>query len=289
VVDLGDRLLIAASDRISAFDRVLSTIPFKGEILTRISNFWFEATRDIVPNHIIPDAELGLPLSARSGRAVMVRKAEMFPIEVVVRGYLTGSAWRDYSAGKPVSGIRLPPGMRMNERFPSPLITPTTKESSGHDMPISSAEVVERGLVEEALWRRVEEAARAVFARGQEIAERNGLILVDTKYEFGLCQGGLMLCDEIHTPDSSRYWHSASYLELFESGQQQRELDKEAFRRWLMERGFMGDGQPPTITDEVRVETAERYMAAFRAITGEDFSPVAESAEAERDFILSLL
>jgi phosphoribosylaminoimidazole-succinocarboxamide synthase len=191
VVDMGDRILIVATDRISAFDRVLSTVPFKGEVLNRISSFWFDATRDLVPNHLVGDAELGFPLSSRTGRAVIARKAEMLPVEVVVRGYLSGSAWRDYSAGKPVSGIALPGGLRMNEAFPSALLTPSTKESSGHDIPISGKEIVERGLVEEGLWAQAEKAATAVFSRGQELASRNGLILVDTKYEFGLIDGKL--------------------------------------------------------------------------------------------------
>jgi phosphoribosylaminoimidazole-succinocarboxamide synthase len=289
VVDMGDRILIVATDRISAFDRVLSTVPFKGEVLNRISSFWFGASRGIVPNHLVSDAELGLPLSSRTGRAVVARKAEMLPVEVVVRGYLSGSAWRDYSSGRPVSGISLPGGLRMNEAFPSALLTPSTKESSGHDLPVSGKEIVERGLVEEGLWAQVERAAAAVFARGQEIAAKNGLILVDTKYEFGLIDGKLALCDEVHTPDSSRYWYADSYRGLFERGEKQRELDKEHFRRWLMERGFKGDGEAPEITDEIRIETAERYIKAFETITGEKFEPVADSPEAEREFLLSIL
>jgi len=289
VVDLGDRVLIVATDRISAFDRVLSTVPFKGEVLNRIARHWFDATADIVPNHIVPDAELGVPLTAKTGRAIVARKAEMLPVEVVVRGYLTGSAWRDYAAGRAVSGIVLPAGLRMNQAFPQPLLTPTTKESAGHDQPISGKEIVERGLVAEELWDQVERAAKAVFARGQEMAARNGLILVDTKYEFGLIDGKLSLCDEVHTPDSSRYWYADGYEKLFDKGEKQRELDKEHFRRWLMERGFMGDGQPPEITDAIRVETAERYITAYETVTGETFEPVAVDPEAEKDFLLSLL
>lgn len=289
VADLGDRLLIVASDRISAFDRVLSSIPFKGEVLNRIARFWFEKTADVVPNHIVPDAELGVPLSARTGRAAVVRKARMLPVEVVVRGYLTGSAWRDYQAGKDISGIKLPAGLKKDQAFDRPLITPTTKESVGHDRPISCAEVVSSGLVEEGLWKQVEKAALGLFGRGREIAAANGLILVDTKYEFGLVGGALTVCDEIHTPDSSRYWHADSYAELFSRGENQRELDKEYFRRWLMERGYSGDGTPPAITDEIRIETAERYIAAFEKVTGSPFAPVAASPEAEIEFIRSLL
>lgn len=289
VVDLGDRLLIVASDRISAFDRVLSTIPFKGEVLNRIARFWFEKTADVIKNHIIPDSELGIPFSKKTGRAIIARKADMLPVEVVVRGYLTGSAWRDYEAGRDVSGIRIPAGMKMNQAFPVPLITPTTKESEGHDKPISCAEVVSSGLVGADMWKQVEKAAFGLFARGQSIAAANGLILVDTKYEFGLVDGELTICDEIHTPDSSRFWYADSYSGLFAKGEKQRELDKEHFRRWLMDRGYMGDGTPPAITDEIRVEVAQRYMTAYETVTGGKFTSVAGDAEAEREFLRSLL
>jgi phosphoribosylaminoimidazole-succinocarboxamide synthase len=289
VVDLGDRLLIVASDRISAFDHVLSTIPFKGEVLNRIARFWFDNTSDVIKNHIIPDSELGIPLSKKTGRAIIARKADMLPVEVVVRGYLTGSAWRDYEAGREVSGICIPTGMKMNQAFPAPLITPTTKESEGHDKPISCAEVVSTGLVPADLWKQVEKAALGLFARGQSIAAANGLILVDTKYEFGLVNGELTICDEIHTPDSSRYWFADGYASLFAKGEKQRELDKEHFRRWLMDHGYMGDGTPPAITDQIRIEVAQRYMTAFETVTGEIFAPVAVDAEAERVFLRSLL
>jgi phosphoribosylaminoimidazole-succinocarboxamide synthase len=289
VVDLGDRLLIVASDRISAFDRVLSTIPFKGEVLNRIARFWFDKTADVIRNHIIPDSELGVSLSKKTGRAIIARKAEMLPVEVVVRGYLTGSAWRDYEAGRSVSGIRIPAGMKVNQAFPTPLITPTTKESEGHDKPISCQEVVSTGLVKADLWKQVEQAALGLFARGQSIAAANGLILVDTKYEFGLVGGELTICDEIHTPDSSRFWYADSYAGLFAKGEKQRELDKEHFRRWLMDRGYMGDGNPPSITDDIRVEVAQRYMTAYETVTGEKFAPIAASAEAEQEFLVSLL
>jgi phosphoribosylaminoimidazole-succinocarboxamide synthase len=289
VVDLGDRLLIVATDRISAFDRILSTIPFKGEVLNQIARFWFDKTADIIPNHIVPDAELGQPLSKKTGRAIVAKKADMLPVEVIVRGYLTGSAWRDYQSGKSVSGIALKPGLRFNERFATPLITPSTKESEGHDQPISGEEIVRRGLVKADIWKQVEEKALALFARGQEIAAKNGLILVDTKYEFGLVDGKLIICDEIHTPDSSRYWYKDSYEELFAKGEKQRELDKEYFRRWLMERGFQGDGEAPEITEQIRVEVAERYITAFETVTGQKFAPNPESVEAEKAFLLSLL
>ncbi len=261
-------LLLVASDRISAFDRVVSTVPFKGEVLSRISAWWFSRCSDIVPNHILPGGD---PRSLGCGRATLVRRADMLPLEVVVRGYLAGSAWRDYRAGKAVSGIRLPDGLSRNEMFPVPIITPTTKVDGGHDEPISGDEIVRSGLVDADLWREVESAALALFRRGQKIAQAAGLILVDTKYEFGVADGRLVLADELHSPDSSRYWWSSSYEQLFFADDDQRELDKEPFRRWLADRGFMGDGETPVIPDEVRSETAWRYIFAYETITGENF------------------
>lgn len=270
-----DRLLLVASDRISAFDRVLSTVPFKGEVLARVAAFWFRETADLVPNHLVLPPETGdFDVTAATGRCALVRKAEMLPVEVVVRGYLSGSAWRDYREGRPVSGLVLPSGLERNEKFPVPVITPSTKEASGHDRPVSGPELVAEGLVERELWAEVERAALSLFRRGQEIAARRGLILVDTKYEFGLVDGRLVVADEMHTPDSSRYWYADAYAERFAARDEQRELDKEAFRRWLMERGWAGDGEAPAIPDEIRVETALRYVRAFEAITGEKFVPV---------------
>jgi phosphoribosylaminoimidazole-succinocarboxamide synthase len=289
VVDLGEHLLIVTSDRISAFDRVLSTIPFKGEVLNGIASWWFEKTADIIENHVASGHPLAAELAAKSPRCMLARKCAVLPVEVVVRGYLTGSAWRDYQAGRPVSGIHLPPGMRADQAFERPLITPSTKEAEGHDQPISCAEVVARGLVPEPLWRQVEEKALALFTRGQELAARNGLILVDTKYEFGTLDGRLVLVDEIHTPDSSRYWYAEGYEARFEAGEKQRELDKEWFRRWLVSQGWMGDGVPPKITDEARIETAKRYVEAYEVITGREFGGIARDMKAERDFISNLI
>jgi phosphoribosylaminoimidazole-succinocarboxamide synthase len=274
-----DRVLIATTDRLSAFDVVLTTIPCKGEVLNRISLHWFEKTRDIVGNHLV---------EALSARSVLVRRCAPVPVEVVVRGYLTGSAWRDYAAGGAVSGIRLPAGMRQAERFASPLLTPSTKAERGkHDEPISGAEVVSRGLVEKALWERIERTALALFRRGQELVARQGLILVDTKYEFGIDQAGeLTLIDEIHTPDSSRYWYAQGYEERFSAGERQRELDKEYLRQWLIDtHGFMGQGSPPVIPDDIRVETAARYITAFELITGAPFVPQAADAATEASLV----
>ena len=281
IFDMDSRLLVCTTDRISAFDVVLSTIPFKGEILNRLSNYWFKCTSDIVPNHI--DKEI-------SARSVVVRKCDVLPVEVVVRGYLTGSAWRDYQEGKSISGIELPKGMRFNQRFAEPLLTPSTKAERGfHDEPIASDEIVGRGIVEESLWRKVEETARALYNRGRELIAEHGLILVDTKYEFGVLDGELLLIDEIHTPDSSRFWFSATYEELFKAGEKQREIDKEYLRQWLIENGYMGKGEPPDIPDEVRTEVAWRYIQAYELIAGESFVSSGNSAEAETELIRSYL
>jgi phosphoribosylaminoimidazole-succinocarboxamide synthase len=273
VLDLGGEVLITTTDRISAFDRVLTTIPCKGEVLNTLSLFWFHSTSDIIANHIREE------ISARTIRAV---KCDVVPIEVVVRGYLTGSAWRDYQQGAAVSGIQLPRGMRINQRFDSPLLTPSTKEERGtHDRPISREQIVSTGRVEKRLWERIEAASLALFQRGTEIAARSGLILVDTKYEFGLHDGRLTLVDEVHTPDSSRYWFADTWEQLFKEEKPQRELDKEYLRQWLLARGWSGDGPPPHIPDDLRVQVAWRYVTAWETITGREFSPLALGAEAE--------
>jgi phosphoribosylaminoimidazole-succinocarboxamide synthase len=211
-------------------------------------------------------------------------------VEVVVRGYLTGSAWRDYQQGAVISGIRLPEGMRFNQRFEKPLLTPSTKEEKGaHDRPISREEIVAGGLVERALWEQIEETATALFQRGTEIARSQGLILVDTKYEFGLHDGRLTLVDEVHTPDSSRYWHADSWDDLFARGAAQRELDKEYLRQWLLAKGWKGDGPPPQIPGEVRLQVAQKYIQAWETITGGTFTPHALDAEAESELIAGLM
>jgi phosphoribosylaminoimidazole-succinocarboxamide synthase len=273
VIDIGDDLLITTTDRISAFDRVLTTIPCKGEVLNTISLFWFHATSDIIAHHVQEE------ISARTVRAA---KCRVVPIEVVVRGYLTGSAWRDYQKGAAVSGIDLPTGMRQNQRFDPPLLTPSTKEEKGsHDQPISREGVLSSGKVERKLWEQIEETALALFRRGTEMASRSGLILVDTKYEFGLLNGRLTLVDEIHTPDSSRYWYAGTWEELFRQGLPQRELDKEYLRQWLLGRGWKGDGPAPQIPDDLRTEVAAKYVTAWETITGQQFVPRALGAREE--------
>jgi phosphoribosylaminoimidazole-succinocarboxamide synthase len=243
--------------------------------------FWFHSTEDIIAHHVREE------ISARTIRAA---KCRVIPVEVVVRGYLTGSAWRDYQKGERISGIALPPGLRFNQRFERPLLTPSTKEEKGaHDRPVSREEIVGGGLVEKSLWERIEETALALFRRGTEIAGRQGLILVDTKYEFGIQDGRLMLVDEVHTPDSSRYWYANTWEKLFAEGAGQRELDKEYLRQWLLARGWKGDGTPPGIPEDVRLQVARKYIAAWETITGRSFVPRALDAQSESSLVAGLI
>ncbi len=258
----GDRLILVTSDRLSAFDHVLTTIPFKGEVLNRLATFWFERTRHIVANHVldVPDANV-----------TVARACEPFAVEVVVRGYLTGSLWRDYQKGTHTAyGVPFPDGMRKDEAFAAPILTPSTKAQYGqHDEPISEVEILAKGLASTRDWARITEAARGLFLEGQKWARTRGLILVDTKYEFGKVGDELYVIDEIHTPDSSRYWVADEYEERLAKGEDQRMLDKENIRQWLIrERGFQGHGTPPEIPDDVRVSLAEKYVAAYERITG---------------------
>ena len=261
VYDLGDTLLIVTTDRISAFDVVLGTIPLKGQVLNTIAAFWFEQTHDIIDNHVIdvPD-----PCAMR------VRKLAGLPVEVVVRRYLTGSLGRDYKAGKRDEyGFRLPDNLKPDQRFEEPILTPTTKAEQGeHDMPISAEQIVSEGLVSAPVWEQVVKCAFRLFERGEQEAAKRGLILVDTKYEFGLLGDKLVLMDEIHTPDSSRYWEASCYQALFETGKSQKMLDKENIRQWLIERGFSGQGDAPALTDEVRLELASTYLALQERFCG---------------------
>ena len=272
-VDLGDRLLLVTTDRVSAFDRVLTTIPLKGQILNQMSVFWFEQSTQIVANHLVAPV---------TGRSVIVEKCEVIPVEVVVRGYLTGSAYRDYQRDGAVSGIPLPPGMVFNQRFDTPIITPQTKAPRGeHDVAISRQQLLTAGLVKQEVWEAVEKVAMQLYEFGVQHAARQDLILVDTKYEFGVRNGDLMLADEVHTPDSSRYWYADTYDSLFRARQKQRKLDKEFLRQWLLEQGYAGDGEPPPIADHMRVEIANRYAEAFRQTTGARLEPERLTREEE--------
>ena len=264
---IGNKRLLIATDRLSAFDVVLTTIPFKGQVLTQMARHWFEKTTHIIPNHII---------SYPHPNVMLTQEAEILPIEVVVRGYLTGSAWRDYEAGKKVSGIELPGGMKKSQKFQTPLITPSTKEARGkHDIPISEQEIIDKKIVDPEIWKLTRTKALELFNFGTREAAKQGLILVDTKYEFGILknQNQLILADEIHTPDSSRYWISDSYQELFKKGEDPEMLDKEFVRRELISMGYMGEGNPPVLTDDFRVETSLRYIQAYEKVTGKKFEP----------------
>lgn len=256
----GQRVLIA-TDRLSAFDRVLTTVPGKGQVLTQMAKYWFDKTGSIVANHVI---------AAPDPCVMVVREVSIIPIEVVVRGFLAGSAWRDYKAGHPVSGIVLPPGLREFDQLEEPIVTPATKAAVGaHDLPISERELLDRRLVSESVWSQVREIALALFECGRQEVERRGLLFVDTKYEFGMLDGTVVLADEIHTLDSSRFWVKDSYESQRQKGEAPEMLDKEPIRRWLMERGFMGEGMPPEITDSYRMELREYYRASASRITGE--------------------
>ncbi|NJM41211.1 MAG: phosphoribosylaminoimidazolesuccinocarboxamide synthase [Anaerolineae bacterium] len=262
----GARVLIT-TDRVSAFDVVLGVIPFKGQTLNQLSAWWFEQTGDIVPNHM---------LSAPDPNVMVVREAQPLPVEVVVRGYITGvtktSLWSLYAAGERTPyGIALPDGLQKNDALPYPIITPTTKaEASGHDERLTREEILSKGLVVPALWAQVEEAALGLFARGQAVARRAGLILVDTKYEFGLIDGALAVIDEIHTPDSSRYWTLDSYQA---DPTAPKNFDKEFLREWFAAHGYKGDGEPPKMPDDFVAQVAERYIAAYEKLTGQVFVP----------------
>lgn len=269
--DLADgRRILITTDRISAFDRALAAIPFKGEVLTRTARFWFERTGDICPNHVLayPDPNV-----------VVGRRLDILPVEVVVRGYLAGttstSILTRYKAGeRTMYGHSFPEGMRPNERLPQAIITPTTKAfDGGHDEPLTEAEILGKGLLTEAQWRTVSQAALALFARGQEIAAARGLILADTKYEFGLdADGAIVLADEIHTPDSSRYWFAGSYPERFAAGASPESFDKDFVRNWVVARCDPYTDPIPEIPAEVVLETAAVYIRAFETITGERFA-----------------
>lgn len=263
----GDSLVLITTDRISAFDHILTTLPFKGDVLNTLTHFWFQKTAHVVKNHVI---DLVDPC------VMVARAAQPFKIEFVVRGYLTGSLWRDYEEGRDDYGLKLPPGLKRDMKFEQPLLTPSTKAPLGqHDEPLSEAAVVQRGLLNQRDFTRAKEAALALFAEGQRLARAQGLILVDTKYEFGLVGDELLVIDEMHTPDSSRYWVLEGSEERFARGEAQQMLDKENLRQWLItERGFRGHSLIPVIPDEVRVSLAQKYVTAFEKLTGRAFDLV---------------
>ena len=269
VYDINDDLLVmVATDRISAFDVVLPKgIPFKGQVLNQIAASFLDQTADIVPNWKLATPDPMVTIGMR---------AEGFRVEMIIRGYLTGSAWREYKAGcRELCGVRLPDGLRENERFPEPIITPTTKAEEGHDENISKEEIIRQGIVSAEDYETMERYTRLLFQRGTEIAAKKGLILVDTKYEFGKRDGKVILIDEIHTPDSSRYFYAEGYEERFAKGEPQRQLSKEFVRQWLIEHNFMNQpGQVmPEITDEYAESVSQRYIELYEHIIGEKFVP----------------
>jgi phosphoribosylaminoimidazole-succinocarboxamide synthase len=267
----GKRLLLITTDRLSAFDRILGAAPYKGQVLNQLSAWWFEQTKDIVANHAldIPDPN-----------ALLALETKPFPIEVIVRGYITGvtstALWYRYSLGeRNIYGHRLPDGLRKNQALPQPIITPTTKGGpNGHDERLTPMEVVEKGYLSQKTWKSVQEAALKLFMRGQMIAAQAGLILVDTKYEFGLdADGGIRLIDEVHTPDSSRYWLSDNYLNSFETGSEPENYDKEYLRLIYAQKGYRGEGVPPQVPDEIWLEISRRYIDLYERLSGQDFEP----------------
>lgn len=265
----GRERVIIVTDRLSAFDRVITAVPFKGQVLNQMAAFWFEQTKDIIANHVksVPDANV-----------MIGRECVGMPLEMVVRGYLTGvtttSVWHHYkNGGRNFCGNVLPEGMKKDQKFAEPILTPSTKaEHGGHDESIAGEEIVARGLVTADEYKFMASAALKLYARGVEIAAKQGIILVDTKYEFGRApDGSIILIDEIHTPDSSRFWFADSYQSLFEAGEEQRKIDKEYLRKWLADQGFVGEGEIPAIPEEIVAETARRYIEAYELITGQEF------------------
>ena len=261
-----DYLVMVVSDRISAFDVVLPKgIPFKGQVLNQIAAKFLDATTDILPNW-----KIGVP----DPMVTVGHRCEPYKVEMVIRGYLSGHAWREYKAGKrTICGVAMPDGMVENQKLPEPIITPTTKADEGHDEDISKEEIIAQGLVSREEYEQLEAYTRAIFQRGTEIAAKMGLILVDTKYEFGKKNGTIYLMDEIHTPDSSRYFYMEGYEERLAKGEKQKQLSKEFVREWLMENGFQGqEGQQvPDMTPEVVAGITERYIELYEAVTGEKF------------------
>ena len=275
VYSIGEQYLVmVASDRISAFDVILPRpIPFKGQVLNQVAAWMLEKTRDICPNWLLetpaPNASIG-------------RRCEPFRIEMVVRGHLTGHAWRTYASGKrSLCGVPLPEGMKENDAFPNPLITPSTKATEGHDEDISREEIIQKGLATEQEWEALADYTLRLFKRGQEIADRQGLILVDTKYEFGKLDGNICLMDEIHTPDSSRYFYKEGFEERQASGERQKQLSKEFVREWLIANNFMGkEGQTvPEMSDDWVQTISRRYIELFEKVTGQAFKPETLSEE----------
>lgn len=270
-------LVMVASDRISAFDVVLpKAIPYKGQVLNQIAGYFLDATADIVPNW---------KLASPDPVVTIGRLCKAFPVEMIVRAYLSGSAWRTYKTGeRKICGVEVPDGLREHQKLPNPIITPTTKAAEGHDEDISREEILSQGIVSEADYVILEDYSRKLFARGTAMAAKQGLILVDTKYEFGKADGEILLIDEIHTPDSSRYFMGEEYNERFEKGATQKQLSKEFVREWLMENGFQGkEGQQmPEMTADFIAQVSARYIELYELLTGQKFAPAPQHNPAAR-------
>ncbi len=263
-----DRRVLISTDRISAFDRILGFIPDKGQVLTRLSEFWFTKTSKIIDNHMI---------SVPHANVMVVKNATPIPLEIVVRGYITGvtntSIWGSYERGeRTIYGIKFPAGLVKNDKLPKPVITPTTKAAEGHDERITKKEILESKLLTPKLWKQIEEVALGLFEAGTRICNKAGIILVDTKYEFGLYDGKLILIDEIHTPDSSRFWIKKTYKERLARALEPENFDKEFLRLWYAQRGYKGDGEPPKMTKDFADQVSKRYISIYQKITGKKFS-----------------
>lgn len=263
----GQRRILITTDRISAFDRNLGYIPYKGQVLNQLSAFWFEKTKDIVKNHMI---------SVPDPNVMIVKNAKPIPIEMVVRGYMTGvtgtSIWGSYEKGERVIyGIKFPEGLRKNQKLKNPVITPTTKAEIGHDERLTRDEIIKRKLVPKKLYEQMEKAALSLYKKGVGICKKRGIILVDTKYEFGIAKSKLLLIDEIHTPDSSRFWIQKTYNKRFKKGLEPDNFDKEFLRLWFKKRGYSGDGRPPKMSNSLIKQVSKRYRDVYKKITGKKF------------------
>lgn len=266
-----DQRLIITTDRLSTFDRILASVPYKGQVLNQLASWWFDQTKDIIANH-----KISLP----DPNAILAVEVAPFPVEVIVRGYITGvtstALWHRYELGeREIYGYTFPDGLQKNQALPEPIITPTTKGGlTGHDERLTCSEVVEHGLLDAKTWETIQTAALSIFKRGQKIAQERGLILVDTKYEFGLSPDGrVMLIDEVHTPDSSRFWKAESYLQQIEKGQEPENFDKEIVRLAYAKHGYRGDGEIPSMPDDLWATISQRYITIYEILTGETFIP----------------
>ena len=264
---LKDKRIIVATDRISAFDKVLGLIPHKGQVLTQLSAFWFQKTKDIIQNHLLTNPDPNV---------LVVKNAQLIPIEMVVRGYITGvtrtSIWGSYEKGeRTIYGLKVPEGLRKNQKLKKPVITPTTKAEKGHDEKLTSEEIIKRKIVSEKMYEQMEQVALKLFELGTTICAKAGIILVDTKYEFGLINSKLILIDEIHTPDSSRFWMKKTYAQRFKKGLEPDNFDKEFLRIWFKKQGYLGEGKPPIMTDEFVHQVSKRYIDVYEMITEKGF------------------